>query len=58
VTSRTTQESVSKLKIQEKDSTNKKKESAKLEPKNDSFNISRGEGKKGAKEPLYLLRYE
>jgi hypothetical protein len=36
------------------------KENGKLgRPKEkDSSNISREEGKKGAKEPLYLLRYE
>jgi hypothetical protein len=38
---------------------NEKKKSATLEPgRTDSSSVSREEGKRGASEPLYLLRYE
>jgi hypothetical protein len=47
------------LKIQKKNSANDKKESAKPElGSTESKSISREECKRGAKEPLYLLRYE
>jgi hypothetical protein len=57
--SRTTRKSVRKLKIQKKNSTNDKKDSAKSElGSTESNNIRNEEGKRGAREPLYLLRYE
>jgi hypothetical protein len=47
------------LKIQKKNSANDKKEGAKSElGSRESNSISREECKRGAKEPLYLLRYE
>jgi hypothetical protein len=47
------------LRIQKKNLANDKKESVKPELGNTKSNsIIREEGKRGAKEPLYLLRYE
>jgi hypothetical protein len=47
------------LKNQKRNPTDEKKKDAALELRSsDSSSTSKGEGKRGAKEPLYLLRYE
>jgi hypothetical protein len=46
------------LKIQKKEINDKKKSAILEHGSTNSSSISREEGKRGAEEPLYLLRYE
>ncbi|HVP16296.1 MAG TPA: hypothetical protein VMT42_02910 [candidate division Zixibacteria bacterium] len=47
------------MKTRKRNLTNDKKDSAAMEFKSpNSSGVSREEGKRGAREPLYLLRYE
>jgi hypothetical protein len=59
VASKAREESVCELKTKKRNLTNDKKDSATLELGSpNSSSVSREEGKRGAREPLYLLRYE